>query len=131
MASTRSRNSPAAMASRIRLARLGSWAVKSLASMAAESRPPGDVFMPEAKISLTLSRMHWAGAKVGSRWEVAWSRLSMALPIIDISAGGRSPWTAREPAQVDQHRPDLAGRRRWPPPRTTRWATSSRNAAAS
>ena len=70
------------------------WAaceVNSLASIAAAMIPAGLTLSPLASRSLRLARIASAGSKSGSRCSVAWSRLSSALPIIDISAGGRSP----------------------------------------
>ena len=88
---TRMLNSPSARLSRIRLPRLGSIEVNSFASIAAAMIPAGLTLSPLVSRSERLSRIASAGSKSGSRCSVLWSRLSSALPIIDISAGGRSP----------------------------------------
>ena len=84
----------------------------------------------EAARVFRLSRIASAGAKVGSRCAVAWSRLSSALPTIDISAGGRSPWLPEIRERSTSTRPaSMSGP--LPTASLTRWATSSRKAAAS
>ncbi len=101
-----------------------------MASIAEAMIPPALTFIPLARMLLTLSRSASAGEKSGSRREVAVSRLSSALPIIDISAGGRSPCipetrlssTSTEPACSSG--PAVTASE-------TRWETSCRKAPAS
>ena len=114
----------------IRLARLGSWEVNSFISIAAATTPPVETLSPLVRISLTLSRNASVGEKFGSRCIVAWSRLSSALPIIDISAGGRSPCT---PDNRDNSTSTVPAWTSGPADAAsdTRWETSARKEAAS
>ena len=129
-ACTRIDSSPLANESITRLARRGSWAANSLASSALATIEPGETPNPAPRIAATLSRIASAGSKSGSRWATVWSRFNSALPTIDISAGGRSPCVPESRASSTSTEPACSCEPSATVPET-RWATSSRKAAAS